>query len=556
MSPGSVRYRSPPATLGVLSRLHVLRWVYVARVLVAAAVLVASMVLRNAGLSDHPALSATLILGTLLFTAASAWWTEWVQEEESRSFLFLQVAFDALLVTGVVYATGGGSTFAWLYILVISEGALLLPLPGGLLISLLAAVLYFAVLDRGPTQSLSAPNLLQLGLFAMVGVATGMLVDRLRKTGATLGDVELQLLRLRLDTSEILATLRAGVLTVDEGGHLVYMNPAAESLFELSASAWEGRPFLYALARLSPELARGLRLALDGDAVRTSLRVARGGKEGDRVLGASLFLRDSPGEPRAVTVLLQDITDAEQVEAVQRRTERLEALAELSAAMAHEIKNPLASIRSAVEQLSDPALSEADLETLRAMVLRESDRLSRLLTDFIAYSRVRLERVDPLDLIQIARDALALMQQHPVTRARSLRFTLDVPTGSLRIRADGDLLHRALFNLLLNAAQFSPQGGEILLALEEWVGPPIPVVGEITSAIRIRVRDQGPGIPAEERDRIFNPFFTGRPGGTGLGLAVVHRAAQAHGGAVWVEHPPLGGTEFQMYLPSDRMDSR
>jgi two-component system, NtrC family, sensor histidine kinase PilS len=182
--------------------------------------------------------------------------------------------------------------------------------------------------------------------------------------------------------------------------------------------------------------------------------------------------------------------------------------------------------------------------------VRESGRLSRLLTDFLDYSRVGLDRVEPLDLTRVARDCLTVMEQHPESHARQVRFILEAPVDGLEVPADADLLHRALFNLLLNATQFSPRGGEVVMSLETLSGRSLPQGIGLKQAVRIRIRDQGPGIPEDEEDRIFNPFYTTRSGGTGLGLAVVHRTAQAHRGAILVERPADGGTEFQFFLPS------
>ena len=544
------RTRGTREVVVALSPENVLRWVYLARVVLVLGVLSGALVVWREALPEQTYLATLMLMGALVVTGASAWWTELLGRPPGRALLAYQVAFDALLVSGVVHITGGGeSTFAWLYILVISEGALLLPLAGGVFMSLLAAILYFAVIFWGHAQPLSGAVLLQLGLFALVGVATGMLVDRLRRTGAALGEAQSELRRLRLDTGEILATISTGVLTVDEDGHLIYMNRAAESFLGLKREDWEGRPVLGELARISPELAQDVRLTLEGAESRVRLRAEAERDGEDLVLGVSLFLRDEPDEPRAVTAIFQDITDLERADAMNRRTERLEAVAELSAAMAHEIKNPLASIRSAVEQFTSPSLADDDREILKRMVVRESDRLSRLLTDFLDYSRVGLERVEPLDLTQVARECLTLMEQHPESHARQVLYLLEVPEDGLEVPADADLLHRALFNLLLNATQFSPQGGEVLFAVEDFRGRSLPAGVELQGAVRIRVRDQGPGIPPEDVNRIFDPFYTTRPGGTGLGLAVVHRTAQAHQGAVLVERPARGGTEFQLFLP-------
>jgi two-component system sensor histidine kinase PilS (NtrC family) len=249
---------------------------------------------------------------------------------------------------------------------------------------------------------------------------------------------------------------------------------------------------------------------------------------------------------RSATALFQDISDLERVEALNRRTERLEAVAELSASLAHEIKNPLASIRSAVEQISKPSLARDDRMLLQRLVVSESDRLSRLLTEFLEFSGLRIGRREVLDLGSTARDCVALARQNP-ERPEGVELELLTPESPAWVRGDRDLLHRAVFNLVLNAVQFSGPAGKVTVRVETIRGRG----GERTREwVRLSVRDTGPGVPPEDLPRIFDPFYTRRAGGSGLGLAVVHRAVAAHEGTVTVDRAPGGGAEFVVDLPS------
>ncbi|TVP42986.1 MAG: hypothetical protein EA350_14575 [Gemmatimonadales bacterium] len=221
-------------------------------------------------------------------------------------------------------------------------------------------------------------------------------------------------------------------------------------------------------------------------------------------------------------------------------------MAELSASLAHEIKNPLASIRSAVEQFTSPRLEDRDRASLTRMVVRESDRLSRLLTDFLDFSRSHVDRMEPVALGEVLRDVLVVIRQHPRMEACSLRVEDRIEDAT--ILASADLLHRALLNLLLNAVQFSPEGALVEVSLERVEYLPQGV--EVDLPVLLRIRDHGPGIPPEGLERIFDPFYTTRDGGSGLGLAVAYRMVQSHGGYVLVENPEGGGAEFRIYLPS------
>lgn len=233
------------------------------------------------------------------------------------------------------------------------------------------------------------------------------------------------------------------------------------------------------------------------------------------------------------------------------RTERLEAVAELSASLAHEIKNPLASIRSAVEQLALTAGASDDERTLGRLIVRESDRLSRLLSEFLDFARVRVTRGALVDFGGIVRAAASLAAGNP-DGEKNVTLECDIPDEPVLIEGDEDLLHRAVFNVVLNAIQASPRDGTVSVVLSELSADQLPRgVLFPEDAIALHVQDEGPGIPADLRDRVFDPFFTTKAGGTGLGLPIVHRAVDAHRGVVFVDSS-VRGTRFSVLLPRSR----
>jgi two-component system sensor histidine kinase PilS (NtrC family) len=253
----------------------------------------------------------------------------------------------------------------------------------------------------------------------------------------------------------------------------------------------------------------------------------------------------------SATVIFQDISDNKRLEELRMRTERLEAVAELSASLAHEIKNPLASIRSAVEQLALSAGAGEDERTLGRLIVRESDRLSRLLSEFLDFARVRVTRGSRVDIGAIARAAATLAATFP-DGEKGVAVECDIPEEPVLMEGDEDLLHRAVFNIVLNAVQASPDGGTVRVELAEMGGDQLPRgVLFPDDAIALHVIDEGPGIPAEVRDRVFDPFFTTKSGGTGLGLPIVHRAVDAHRGVVLVDSSARG-TRFSVLLPRNR----
>ena len=317
----------------------------------------------------------------------------------------------------------------------------------------------------------------------------------------------------------------------------------------MSLEQWRGAPILDVVAEVAPGLSEALRRSIDGlrPVSRQTTSVKR--PSGDLVLGISTTVLESrEGEGPSVTAIFQDITDLERIQSLNRRNERLEAVAELSASLAHEIKNPLASIRSAVEQFDSPTLPVEDRVVLQRLVLAESDRLSRLLTEFLDFSVMRLGAKARVDFTRVVRRAIALVKQHPDCGA-GIRIEEQGLEGRLILPGDADLLHRLIFNLILNGVQFSGPRGTVQISVENHVGEdPLPGT-MVPQPVCLSVQDSGPGIPPDDVGRIFAPFYTTRKGGSGLGLAVVHRAVEAHGGTVYAEDVPAGGTRFVVLLP-------
>jgi two-component system sensor histidine kinase PilS (NtrC family) len=530
---------------------RILTWVYLIRMCLAAAIFMAAALAWTSA-PARTTLAATLILVlSAAFTAGSFWYTHLTRHMPGRVFLYAQVVLDVLLVTVVVHLTGGReSDFAPLFVLVIVAAAILLPFVGGILIGVLVSLLFFADIIWTAGQ-VDASVLLQIALFTTVALATGYLGDRLRQTGAVLGEVETELRLLRLDTDDVLASIATGLITVDGQGRLAFINPAAADLLRIRTSDWLGRPFVAKLDAVAPGLGRIIAQSAD---TRTPVRRFETDEtEGGMVFGVSttLIQRDEGGPP-SVTAIFQDITERKRMDQLHRRAERLEAVAELSASLAHEIKNPLASIRSATEQLAGERIDAEDRTVLGNLVVRESDRLSRLLTEFIDFARVKLRSAERLDVARLVRHAIDVVNAHPQAAGVQVSLEIDPGADGVAVHGDEDLLHRAVLNLALNAVQWAGQGGRVEIAVDvEETDLLAPSLGA-ARAVRLRVSDTGPGVPEEHVEHVFDPFFTERPGGTGLGLALVQRAADAHGGAVFVDQSRGDGwgATFAFYLPA------
>jgi signal transduction histidine kinase len=267
-------------------------------------------------------------------------------------------------------------------------------------------------------------------------------------------------------------------------------------------------------------------------------------------IGARLRQANAGKEEMAAELAAFRLREAD-IERLHTRAERLEAVAEMSASLAHEIRNPLASIRSAAQLLAKVPAADDDTRTLTRLVQRESDRLSRLLSEFLDFARTGVTTVRRVDLVEVAHHAAALVAAHP-DKPEKVTMHEVFPSTPLVVVGDDDLLHRAIFNLLLNAVQASPPGGEVRLEAADLSYHQLPAQAAHFSrgAIMVRVTHQGRGIPDAIKDRLFEPFVTTKTGGSGLGLSIVHRAVEAHHGFVLVDNEvPKGGTRFTVILP-------
>lgn len=579
-----------------LSTTRVLYWIYAGRLVVCLAVYGTAIVVGNlwqgSGAPAIPGFRSIAIAGlgaAALVTPIAYWYSHVSRRTPGRVFLLSQALLDLLLITGIVHITGGSqSAFPpLLYIAFVSGYALTLPFSYALLLAFSAGLAYLLDLVAAYPAQLSGAVLFQVAVFAIVAMFASIIGGQLRQAAQELRTIEGELKRLRLGTADVLRTLSSGVITVDESGQVAYMNPAAAELLDVDPDGWLGHDLLPELNDRAPEIARAVRETIrtkrvvrDREAqVDAAFSPSRRGQL-ERSTGASLFGDDwgsepVPGDvaglpvsvstalhapheaPPSVTVVMQDMRPARQLESLRIRTGRLEAVAELSASLAHEIRNPMASIRSAAEQLARRAKGGDEEQLLTGLIVRESDRLNRLLGEFNNFARVDVVERKQIDLEQMIREVVHLVGQRPEAEDRA-RFEVDVQGQLEDLWGDPDLLHRILLNLVLNAVQAADEAVPVRVrVVADTLGPVfVPGSVELGHPVRIRVIDDGPGIEAEDMSRIFDPFFTKRKGGTGMGLAIAYRAVQAHGGVLLASSEPGKGATFSIIIPRRDLENR
>ncbi len=463
-------------------------------------------------------------------------------------FQVLQVVGDTLLVAGFVAASGGArSPASFLFALPVMEAAALWGLRGGVVAGSAAWILYGAMLSwasfHGPAAELPLGWVLWAGSshllgFLVLGVLGGVLADRLRAVDRELTEHKGRLATLRAQHAEIVESIDTGLLCTDDLGVIVFVNRAGMAILRRTESDLLGTPIttlfdlsetFFAEAALAQKAGRRCRFE------RTWRRPADGE---DLSLGFTVSrLRSQSGEEGWLTVF-QDLTEIASLEAQVRTRERMAALGEMAAGMAHELRNPLAAISGCVQMLS-AADGPKDRRALGDVAQRETERLNRIIRDFLDFARPGEFRPRPVDLAQMREDMSRLLRQSAERRPEH-EIRVSVRGGRTWALADPDRMRQVFWNLAGNALKAMPAGG----ALDIEVG------GYAGDHVQLSFKDQGEGMDEETLARLFEPFHGRFQDGAGLGAAIVYRIVEEHGGRVQVVSRPGRGTEIRIILPA------
>lgn len=479
----------------------------------------------------------------------------------------MQVGWDLVFSASWIYSTGGtGSLFLFLYLCVIIEASFLLDLHGIVLTAFLCALLYWAELHlefhhvlRPVRPIVSAPiatkpddypisNVIFF-VFAMMSTAwlASYLKQRFSKTRLLLQEKSENFQDLLHLNESIVRCVRSGLITLDEEDRVTSINQAASAITGYEKGDLTGTPVEEFLGDIPIE-----EVACQEEVSPFPFRWEQSFTKKDGrtlILGCSgAVLRDHKDESFGTLVIFQDLTYYKQIEGDLKRAERLAAIGGLAAGLAHEIRNPLASLYGSIQLLQGELELEESQQRLMKIILQESERLNGLITDFLQFASPHADQKESLPLRIMIDETLQLFQQGPDFH-EGIHIAVDVEP-SLSLYANRKQILQVLWNLLLNAAQSMPGGGEIRVKAEETQN------GNGRPLLSLIVQDSGKGIPRENVGKIFDPFFTSRDEGTGLGLAVVYRIVDNHGGRIQVNSEVGQGTVFQVDLPGSREENK
>ena len=459
--------------------------------------------------------------------------------DELKLQAVLQVITDLLLVSLFIYVTGGvDSSLNFLYPLVIIVANILLPRVWAYLTAALAFILYGAVLELSffgvvPSFSVTHPRIHTLqaiifvNLFGFLAIAylAGLLSDKLRQTDKRLAYFRGELANLQALHENIIQSTSDGLITTGLDGRITLVNPAAEKLLQHTEIELLGQS-------IAPLFEDPLPHAIAGHSHCEVRFIAPDNfRKTFRIIVSELRV---PGRgPVGFVYTLDDLTRVRRLEREVRMQDRLAAVGRLSAAIAHEIRNPLTSIAGSASLLSEmPDLNEEHRRLLQ-IVTRESERLNGIITDFLAYSRVKQYRYVPVDMVPLLEDTLTLLEHRLEAQKTEIKIERNYATQRAVVLADGDRMKQVFWNFCENAVRAMKQRGTLTISIEE-----------LGTDWQFSFADTGPGMSPQMIEKVFEPFQSQFEGGTGLGLAIVYQIVQAHEGKVWVRSKAGQGCTF------------
>jgi two-component system sensor histidine kinase PilS (NtrC family) len=529
------------------------------RLLLAAFLSVSSLFVHYFGSKD---VSAPGLLGSLglLFTTITVCWAAYLAGAPRRLLLSVQLAADTLCIGLLVHFSGGPySAFPLMFLVPIMLGAYYRDARWSMTIAGIAAILigggHFGLalgwLMTGTETTLDYLHgwpvfvtALHMGVFLVTGMISGGLARRLAKRRQDQARSHQVAQKARCEVRNILDNIQSGLITVNGKGVITRVNPSACRILQLTPRQLLKQDIRGVMADGMQELTDTiLPVATGGEAVtRGEIHIHRRGARMPLGLNVN-HVTGLNGRVIGAITIFTDLTREKEMSARIRESDRLAAIGELAASIAHEIRNPLASIRGSVEILAGELELEGYQNQLLGLVLKESARVNTIINDFLAYSRMPAATKSCFEAKEF-RDQISLqIRQHVAAKAGRVGVDCVVGQQDMEIVADSGQLTQMTLNLAINACEAMAYEGELHIGLN--------LLGD-GDTYELVVTDNGPGIDPEIREHLFSPFKTTKEGGTGLGLSIVARIAAAHGGSVRAEDNPGGGAIFRVRWPMDR----
>jgi two-component system, NtrC family, sensor histidine kinase PilS len=482
-----------------------------------------------------------LDLRTLLFAvyALSVCWFLLLRANNSYVWQsYAQIAVDLFLITWTINRTGGvDSYFSSLYFLEIVMSSILLERRGAFAAATASSMIHFAHMDLAyfgviPSTTNVWPELvslqyiISLSIFGFCSVAflSNFLAENWRKTGVELERSTVQVAFLQAFSDRLIDSLGSGLVTTDLGGRIYLFNPAAEEVTgyrsnrALQMKIWEVFP--------------GMMTHVDASRFEIST-TRKDGQSINLIFTVSPVMIDEKNTAGYVWCF-DNVTELRALERQMRQKEQMAAIGAMSAGIAHEIRNPLASIAGSFNLLQSDLELSADQRQLAEIITRETERLNRTITEFLSYARPASPKTQPTDLSALISETMQLMRNSPELKAT---HRIETWLRPVEVKVDPSMMRQVFYNLASNAFKAMPEGGTLSITLETRNGN-----------AHIRFEDTGFGLGEDEMKRLFVPFNSSFRSGTGLGLPIVYQIVTAHNGTISVRSRKGAGTTFVIDL--------
>jgi two-component system, NtrC family, sensor histidine kinase PilS len=466
----------------------------------------------------------------------------------------LQFVLDSLLITWLIWRTGDiTSPYITLFIVLIAVSSIYLPPRGTLSFALLCFILFtgLAILVSSSliysfNEVPTLPKVVQIVAFHDVAfLVVGLLAARLSARHASSGDrlreTEQSLINLRVLHERIVESIRSGLITTDLEGHIYTFNIAAEEITHHKAKDMVGKSIFSLLGNIEYSILPSLERTETGEQplrFQTDILTPEGFIVHIGYGVSPLFAEN--GEKSGLIITFQDLTEIRSMEESIRRKDRLAAVGRVAAGLAHEIRNPLGAMRGAIQVLQLQTPPDTSQASLMEIILRESDRLNKIISNFLTYARPRVNNFLDTDVCESLSDTFTLLKHSPDIKESHI-LECNLPESEIIISADQTQLKQIFWNLARNAVQAMPNGGKLNVRLKKLANKRIQIV----------FSDTGCGMPPEQVEQLFEPFSTSTTGGTGLGLSIVYQIVRDHGGTINVRSMEGEGTTITVELPSD-----
>jgi two-component system sensor histidine kinase PilS (NtrC family) len=541
-----------------------LRWLMLARVFIVTFILGLATFIEVMSLEPLSAMPASVLLVTIVLAyILSILFLVLLHYLPNITLnIYIQGTCDVALVTAMVYATGGiRSIYSVFYPLIIIYAVLFLGRKGGLIIASTAGIFYaffadfefygmiinpvFATADYQLNAGYVFTRIIaHIISFYLIAFLASFVVEQERKTRTLLVEKQTAFDKLDLLHRSIIESVDTGILTVNLKGQIKSLNRAATEITGLSFHKIENQIFSDIFPDCPPLGREQQKAGGNRSPAKTRFEMAfQTGAGRKLLLGGSVSpLKDPSGITIGSIVIFQDLTEINEMKESLEKSRRLAFIGEMAAGLAHEIRNPLASISGSIQMLKGDLTRNDTNSRLMQIILRGKDQLESFLKDFLLMARPAPGVREELDVKETIREVIESVRCISDWN-ELLEVSMLLADGPLFIQANKTEIRQVVWNLILNAVQAMPEGGVLRVEAS-------PARVGARSGAEIKIGDTGCGIKEQDFQKIYEPFYTTRDTGTGLGLAVVNRIIEAYKGRIHMQSRPGKGTVFTIWLPA------